>query len=741
MSKRIFSLTITSILLLVLVSFAPSIRFIPNQEILGNCEAGNYAAYIPVPFHWQETDYYCGPAALEMIFDYYGEDIPQTEIADVARTESPVTFTDELRRAAHFSNLSTSQGNELPYNFTGYSDRKIGYAAFERGGLTIDDLKALIDDGKPIITLMWMIEAGDYGHFRVVIGYNETHIITHDPWFGANMTYVYSAFLDLWQYSGNWGLVACPWLVELQMPSTIDKGENFEAIVNATYPCPIQFDPYQYSASFCNATIDLPEGLELAAGETARHSLGDVVAGSSANTSWSICASKSGSYSVTVTVAGAVHGSVGWHRRYPAYNYEDAIGGCSTGLLSTRQVHNLDTGLNYTTIQEAINDPATLDGHTVFVEKGTYYEHVTVNKTLSLIGEDRNNTIIDGNRTGNVVSVERSNVTITEFTIRNGSIGIRLDYPDIGESHNITLRHNIIRDIVDGGRGILIFSSVGNTITENAILNCWMGIQLGFSTSNIISQNVISDNKEEGIDSGLIIVGPFSPLNTATDTSNKIFENQLSNNGCGINITNRADELVLHNNFVNNTVQAYVLQQYEIKTVDFWDNGFEGNYWSDHNRTDADQDGIVDTQYEIDASNIDHYPLMGMFSSFNTPAGFNVNVISNSTIEDFEYSESNNTIKMRVSNTTERQTQGFCRICIPHSLMNETYNVTIDGANPTCWNYTVYDNGTHRWIYFSYQHSTHEVIIVPEFHSFIILPLLTAMTSLAIIVHKRRKQG
>jgi hypothetical protein len=73
--------------------------------------------------------------------------------------------------------------------------------------------------------------------------------------------------------------------------------------------------------------------------------------------------------------------------------------------------------------------------------------------------------------------------------------------------------------------------------------------------------------------------------------------------------------------------------------------------------------------------------------------------------------------------------------------MNETYNVTIDGANPTYWNYTVYDNGTHRWIYFSYQHSTHEVIIVPEFRSFIILPLLTAMTSLAIIVHKRKKQG
>jgi uncharacterized protein YvpB len=184
-----------------------------------------------------------------MIFDYYGEDIPQTEIANVARTQSPVTFAYELRRAAHFSNLSTSQGDEMSYNFTGYSARKIGYAAFERGGLTIDDLKTLIDDGKPIITLMWMTEARDYGHFRVVIGYNETHIVTHDPWFGANMTYAYPAFLDLWQYSGNWGLMACPWRAELQMPRTIDKGENFKAIVNTTYPCPVQFDPNQYPAT------------------------------------------------------------------------------------------------------------------------------------------------------------------------------------------------------------------------------------------------------------------------------------------------------------------------------------------------------------------------------------------------------------------------------------------------------------------------------------------------------------
>jgi len=48
-------------------------------------------------------------------------------------------------------------------------------------------------------------------------------------------------------------------------------------------------------------------------------------------------------------------------------------------------------------------------------------------------------------------------------------------------------------------------------------------------------------------------------------------------------------------------------------STDYWDNGFEGNYWSDYNGTDSNQDGIGDTPYVIDASNIDHYPLMAQY--------------------------------------------------------------------------------------------------------------------------------
>jgi len=156
---------------------------------------------------------------------------------------------------------------------------------------------------------------------------------------------------------------------------------------------------------------------------------------------------------------------------------------------------------------------------------------------------------------------------------------------------------------------------------------------------------------------------------------------------------------------------------------------------------DSDYDGIGDTSHVIDANNQDNYPLMGMFSSFNTSLGYDANVISNSTIEDFEYFEGNPTIIIHVSNMTSNQTFGFIRICIPHALMNETYQVIVNGTEPYFVNYALYDNGTHRWIYFAYEHSTLEIDIIPEFPSFILLPLVMLVTLLTALVYRRKLQS
>ena len=151
---------------------------------------------------------------------------------------------------------------------------------------------------------------------------------------------------------------------------------------------------------------------------------------------------------------------------------------------------------HYEKIQWAIGNAS--DGDTIFVRAGTYFENVVVDKTLSLVGENRSNTIIDGNRNGIVVRVLASNAVVSNFTIRNGArtISNPMVIPgngvDIGSS-GCTITGNIITNNTDDG--ICIYSAyctiVGNIIANNE----YIGIEIKtVSINNPASGSILRDN-------------------------------------------------------------------------------------------------------------------------------------------------------------------------------------------------------------------------------------------------------
>jgi len=81
-------------------------------------------------------------------------------------------------------------------------------------------------------------------------------------------------------------------------------------------------------------------------------------------------------------------------------------------------VHNVNSGQDFATIQEAIDDEGTLNGHTLVVSQGTYPENVLVSKSLTIRGNNATSIpVIDGmgtvcfNITANSVTVKWLNFT------------------------------------------------------------------------------------------------------------------------------------------------------------------------------------------------------------------------------------------------------------------------------------------------------------------------------------------
>jgi parallel beta-helix repeat protein len=297
---------------------------------------------------------------------------------------------------------------------------------------------------------------------------------------------------------------------------------------------------------------------------------------------------------------------------------------------------------DYATIGWAVGNATACD--TVYVRSGTYNESVSIDKPLSLIGEDMSSTIIlsEGTRgSGHTINIKADNVTVSGFTITSYhpfhrlyyffGIGIRGNNCNItgniiencregitssASVHSVTISKNIIRDTT-AGMGILFIYAAPHhiTITDNTITNTTYGIGIHGEHSCIISgNNVINNGGGIGIHcSDSTITGNNVTSNTGEGiniegSNNTISGNYVADNKVGVTFegSTTTNNLFYSNSFVDNDQSVQITST---NYTEVWDNGTVGNYWSDYNGTDND-DGIGDTPYVIDENNQDNYPLM-----------------------------------------------------------------------------------------------------------------------------------
>jgi len=198
---------------------------------------------------------------------------------------------------------------------------------------------------------------------------------------------------------------------------------------------------------------------------------------------------------------------------------------------------------HFNKIQDGVDHANNND--TVFVYSGNYKTVFIHSKSINLLGENKDSTIIKGNSGSNAVSLlSCSNTQVSSFQIEKGVDGVCIK----GGTSNIISDNKLIQNDLSG---LGIRSSNWNTVCNNYIVDNYNGITISDGAkNNSIFSNTISNNRKGGIG----IAGG--------DDSN-IFQNTIQNNKNGISISqwpplyHSLRTNIYHNNFFDNQKNIY----------------------------------------------------------------------------------------------------------------------------------------------------------------------------------------
>ena len=394
---------------------------------------------------------------------------------------------------------------------------------------------------------------------------------------------------------------------------------------------------------------------------------------------------------------------------------------------------------DYPTIQAAID--AALNGTTILVNDGVYHENLHINKTLSLLGADRENTTIDGSNFDNTIIVSANGVLISGFTVRNStdlSSGILLE-----NSNRSTIIDNIIT--LNPREGLTLSNSNNNTIEDNIISNTGLpggyygtGIDLTLSNNSTISNNLIIWSYAIGI----------------------YFEDSRNNTLFRNTIEGAPEALIFYRNAFNNTFFDNNLINFQspfysadVSANDSaWSVGGRGNYWYDYVGLDDGSggriasDGVGDTNLPWEG--VDDYPLaspVNPIEVFWNNQIFPGMLFTNSTAPALSFDQPSKKITFTVIGSVN--TTGYFNISIPTTLLSGPWKILLNQTDVTSKT-VITENETYATIYLSYDQGSGNVEligtnVIPEYPSLstIFSAILLLSTTIAMFATKKLRKG
>ena len=130
----------------------------------------------PVPHKHQTTDYTCGPVCLEMLLDFYNIPYDSAEIEKLCEAR-PNIGTDNSRLVRAVCSL--------------------GETVVTKENASMNDIITTLHAGHPVLVNYFNVRSG-VGHFGIVKGMDDEHIILADPKNGDDYSIAIDDFKTVW---------------------------------------------------------------------------------------------------------------------------------------------------------------------------------------------------------------------------------------------------------------------------------------------------------------------------------------------------------------------------------------------------------------------------------------------------------------------------------------------------------------------------------------------------------------